>query len=229
MKMKTLSNCTNLLIASLLVSTSASVSAATSWNLATDYAQNANPNGEWSYGEISGSAFSPLSWNSPTNSYGVAAVGQTFIYQNTSGIFDFGINPGKVSLESDWGNPAARWTAPSSGDYLFLIAVGGTLDSGPTGYGNNFAQYAGVKINGVDVTADSFIGNIKQWSFSATLAANATVDTFVLNPGFANGGNTQTEISISAVPEPSGVLVFGLGLGVLFNARKRFVGNSTKT
>ena len=40
-------------------------------------------------------------------------------------------------------------------------------------------------------------------AFTMSLAAGATVDTLVLNPGFAAGGNTQTEMSISAVPEPA--------------------------
>jgi hypothetical protein len=200
---------------------SAPVAAATNWNLTADYLPAANPNGAWTYGSISGSTFSALAWNAPTSSYGIGAVGETFIYQNNSGFSDYGIAPGKISLESDWGNAAVRWTAPSTGQYMFAIGVGGTTANGPGGFGNNFAQYAGVKINGVDVAPGSFFGNVKQWGFSVTLSANSTVDTFVLNPGFASGGNTQTEISVSAVPEPASALAFGLGLGALLIVRRQ--------
>ena len=145
---------------------------------------------------------------------------ETFIYQNQAAVLDFGIAPGKVSLESDWGNAAVRWTAPSTGTYAFTVAVGGTLASGPGGFGNNFAQYAGVKVNGADAAADSFAGNLKQWAFTVSLLAGATVDTFVRNPGFAAGGNTQTEISISVVPEPADGLLLALGFGVVLLCAK---------
>ena len=193
----------------------ASASAATTWDLAADYADNLNPNGAWTYGAIPGGSFGALAWNAGTSSYGINAVGETFIYKNTTGIFNYGIDPGKVSLEADWGDPAVRWTAPAAGAYSFAVAVGGTTVSGPGGYGNNFAQYAGVRINGVDQAETAFVSNIRTWNFTVSLAGGVTVDTFVLNPGFANGGNTQTEISISAVPEPASALLLALGIGGL--------------
>lgn len=193
----------------------ATASASPSWDLATDYADATNPNGAWTYGEIPGGAFSALAWNAGTSSYGVAAVGETFIYRRDEAGTDFGIAQGKVSLEADWGDPAVRWTAPAVGAYIFTIAVGGTTASGPGGFGNNFATYAGVRVNGLDQVANAFAGNVKSWSFTTTLAAGGTVDTFVLNPGFAAGGNTQTDVSVSAVPEPAGALLLALGIGGL--------------
>jgi len=196
--------------------------AAPDWDLATDYLTNTNPNGVWQYGEVTASpanTFSTLAWNAGTSSYGVAAANNTFIYQNTSGSFAFGISNGKISLESDWGNAAVRWTAPAAGMYAFSIVVGGSLMTGGGGYGNNFADLAGVKINGVDEAFDSQTNTptdkFTQWSFTVALGAGGTVDTFVLNPGPPNGGNTQTEISVTAVPEPSTTLLLAMGVGAL--------------
>ena len=162
-------------------------------------------------------SFSALAWNAGTDSYGVVAEFETFIYKNNTGSFAYGIEPGKVSLESDWGNAAVRWTAPSAGQYLFNIAVGGSKVSGGGGFGNNFAQSAAVKVNGLTQTetfsSDDPDVSVKQWSFTVSLAGGSTVDTFVLNPGFAGGGNTQTDISVSSVPEPGAAWLARPGRG----------------
>ena len=96
-----------------------------------------------------------------------------------------------MSLEADWGDPAVRWTAPTAGAYSFTVAIGGTTASGLGGFGNNFVQYAGVRINGIDQNDTAFASNIRVWNFTVSLSTGDTVDTFVLNPGFAAGGRWQ--------------------------------------
>ena len=100
----------SLFVAGAVLATSAS--AVTSWNLSADYLEDTNPNGAWTYGALPGGTFTALAWNAGTASYGVAAVGEAFLYKRTAAGTDYGIDSGEVSLEADWGNPAVRWTAP---------------------------------------------------------------------------------------------------------------------
>ena len=200
----------------------AAVSAgAQSWDLEGNWAPPANPNGTWQYGQMAGGAvFSPLAWDSTTLSYGTGTAGNVFVYQNTSGSLAYGIQPGDVSLEADWGDAAVQWTAPASATYAFNIALGGTLQNAGGGYGNNFAGYGAVAVNGTQVGMSSFTSNTKFWSFNETLSAGSTVDAYVLNPGFANGGNTNTLFSVNAVPEPAPLAAVAVG-GLVFLRRRR--------
>lgn len=152
--------------------------------------------------------------------------GGAFLYQNSAPFQAYGINPGQVSLESDLGSAAVQWTAPATGEYDIAVAIGGTLASADGGFGNNFAQFAGLNINGASQAAASFSGNVKNWDMTDVLLnAGATVDAYVLNPGYADGGNTQTEFTVTQVnsaPDSTATLaLLGFGLSVLEFVRRR--------
>jgi len=197
-----------------------------SWSLVGDWNANlshANPNGAWSYGQVVGGVFSTQPWSSVVadNTPGYFGVpgnyaAGAFVYQNTASWANYGVNPGQISLESDWGSAAVRWTAPSTGDYDIAVAIGGTtaIEAGPQGvdygFGNNFAYNAGLNING-NTTAGSFSGNVMSWDIDDVLLhAGQSVTAYVINPGYADGGNTQTTFTVTSVPEPTTMIAGAL-------------------
>jgi hypothetical protein len=184
------------------------------WDLAADWNPPANPNGPWSYGQISGAGgtFTPLPWTSfvtdhTAGYYGEAGKAEGNVSQNTASWANYGINPGQIYLESDYGSAAVQWTAPATGHYEIVVAMGGTTspETGPQGqdadqYGNYFAQYAGLDVNGV-IQTGSFANNVMSWSLDLTLTGGSTIDAYVINPGYANGGSTQTEFTVTSIPD----------------------------
>lgn len=205
----------------LLVGCLATSAYSQTWNLAGDWNPTANPNGTWSYGEMVGGNFVPLAWNNLNGSYGDNSGG--FVDKNTSGSFAYGIDPSQISLESDWGSAAVQWTAPATGSYSLMVLIGGSTALGGGGWGNNFANSAGLIINGVNQIDTSYSGNVMSWIFNnVPLNAGETVDAFVLNPGFAYGGNTEAQFTITAVPEPGVCALLGLGMLGLLRCRKIF-------
>lgn len=217
-----------LAMATLSASAHAVVQApATTWSLAGDYQVQQNPNGAWQYGQMVGGSFQALAWNPTWSAYGAPFVGG-FVYQRSAPGTDFGIGSGQVSLESDWGTAAVRWTAPAAGSYAFSVEIGGSLMSGQGGFGNNFALLSQVLVDGVSVAPSSSVDGangtfkLQTWQFTRALQAGATVDTFVVNPGYAMGGNTQTLIGITAaVPEPATAVLLLTGALVLGGLARR--------
>ena len=202
--------CCKHLIAAVLGAILSQQYANASWDLTADWNPPANPNVAWSYGEISGAggSFTALAWvpgNYP-NAVGLyGSLSGAFVYQNSAATPYYGIAPGQISIESDFGSAAVQWTAPATGNYNIAVTMGGTTawENGP-GYGNNFAQYAGLDINGNIQTPSSFVNNVMSWDINGVaLTAGAAVDAYVINPGYANCGNTETTFRVTAVPEPT--------------------------
>jgi hypothetical protein len=207
-------------ISLLLSALTLQVSAQSSWNLAADWNPPANPNGAWSYGEMSGGVFVPLAW-SGVGCYGNGNTSGGFEWYNGSSDFAYGIDPGQVSLESDSGSAAVQWTAPADGDYAITVAIGGSTASGGGGYGNYYARNAGLNINDVSQSDTSWAGNVMSWDFTDVyLAAGSTVDAFA-NPGDSGGGNTEAQFSVNEVPEPSTLALSALGGFSLMIFRRR--------
>jgi hypothetical protein len=168
------------------------------WDLAGDWNPPANPNGAWTYGQIVNGSFSSLPYTSGAYCNGSGSGG--CVCQNQQTYPTYGIDPGEISLEADWGNPAVEWTAPTSGNYAISVLIGGTAAYEGSGWGNNFAQYSGLSIDGVSQTETGWTNNVMSWQLSDEyLNAGDVVMACVMNPGYAFAGNTQTKFTISLV------------------------------
>ncbi len=83
----------------------------------------------------------------------------------------------------------------------------------------------GLELNGAAQAWNSFVDNLAVWDFTALLAAGETLDVFVTNPGHCGGGNTQTDITVTAVDnsvsEPDSLALVLLSFAVLGAIRRR--------
>jgi hypothetical protein len=186
-----------------------SVVRAQSWSLSGNWDGVSNPNGPWNYGYLSGSTYGSLGQGN-NGAYGYSNYlnsSGAFIYKNQNSVANVGIDPGQISLESNFGTPDVRFVAPVSGVYVLDLAVGGTTSYEDTGYGNFNADRAGLLVNGVSIPYSSSAGNVYSWDLSEPLAAGNTVDVYV-GVGYG-GGDTQAIFTVS-VPEPTSV---GLAAG----------------
>lgn len=207
---------------------------AQTWDLATDLSSVSNPNGAWTYGVLAGGSF--VVYNFPGDPYWQGPSWGDYwtdIARNDTGHWAFGISPGQALLESDWGTPDARWTAPATGIFDISAIVGGPDSGQGPGGGNWNAIISGLSINGVPQAgayqAINQNAGIKTWSLAnVNLAAGSIVDVYVNQ--HLTCGNTQTVFTItqvkqqeSAVPEPGAwSLLSGLSLAgaVLFRKRR---------
>ena len=189
-----------------LVSHSRTASAQT-WDAAGQFSsQNGNPNGVWTYGEydnVTGLFKKYQSFSGPAET--PAWGGDSDIYLNDSGHLNYGVDPGNLSLHADYGTPVLRFTAPTAGDYLIDVSIGGTTQFAYGGFGNNDAILAGVNINGQADLAGSYSGLTNLFTLYQTVVLHAgdKVDVYVGHRFI--GGNTNTSVTFSrtVTPEPS--------------------------
>lgn len=208
-------------LTSLVILASVTAGSAQTWNAATEFSISSNPSGVWGYGEIVNDAFAPCTssfsgsifrgWNN--------SIGQACLMQNVAAVSSFGIQPGHLSMECDYSAPILRFTAPFSSFFDIFLQVGGTTDYQNGGFGNAWAGYSSLQINGVDIAEDNFVGNVKTWTKSGvSLNAGDTVQA-VLSRHYG-GGNTDTMMTLTAVPEPASLVGFLAFAPLVFRRRR---------
>ncbi len=188
------------------------ISQATTWDLYNDFADY-NPNGVWSYGQLNPS-FSLLNTffsNDPSNFIQNDPPGwliwcrgifTTCIIKNSSNTTANGIGPHTCSLEADWGEPDARWTAPYAGKFSITVKIGGSTGADNYGDGNADAKLGRLLINGKAQKYTSFTNNVMIFSLTGVqLSKGDTVDAIVGQQ--SGGGNTQTIFTVTCTASDS--------------------------
>ena len=203
------------LSATFMLITYQAKAAATIYDFATDFSTTSgNPNGAWSYG------YKPLIDNKPTGAFVALSVndsipnagrawgyyepgGGGLVWMNEMSYDQYNIAPGHLSLEGDPGNTTtARWTAPTS-DYIDLAVAFG---------GSGAARY--IMLN------DTLLAEGDYQNSNLYVNTGDTID--VTAYGASAYGNTQTDITISVIPEATTLTLLGAGtLGLVFRRKSK--------
>lgn len=215
----------------LLFSTSA-VSALT-FNAANDFSIASNPNGAWSYGSSTtlGGVFVPFTVNGTSvvglnnpnfNYWGIGSA--PLVFKNTAATNQQGttvnLNPGQLAFHPGALGEIAlvRWTAPSADTILLNTLFSGRDTTGTT-------TDVHILLNGVALFNGLINGFGAATSFVSTLAV-AQGDIIDFAVGYGNNAtyfNDSTGLSatISSVPEPATLLLFGVALAGWACTRRR--------
>lgn len=191
---------------------------AITWNAANEFSTTQNPSGPWGYYEQNGSSVVACSGSFSgglpfVGWYG--ASGQGLIMKNVAAYGAYNIQSGHLSLECDYGAPVLRFTAPFESFFDIFLEIGGPTYDQNGGYGNVSAYFGAMRINGVDIASDSFTDNLRHWSKSQVhLLAGDKIEAH-MNGSHWGGGNTDTMMIVSTVPEPATWLIWGAGLAAL--------------
>jgi hypothetical protein len=207
------------MMAAFATSASAEVAVGQTWNDVSDFSiTNGNPNGAWSYGYYATSSDFQL-YNYCYSFYkgdrwdSTGTGSEPLVWKNTSTSSGWGVAPGELSLHPGSSGQASivRWTAGFTG----AVTVIGQFLAGDSG-----TMQVAIVDNG---NWDS-----KLWSatdcgtFNLTLSVTEgeTID-FAAYGGYISG-NTPLDVTITAVPEPSTIALFGIGVaGMIGFARYR--------
>jgi len=205
-------------------------------NAVTDFS-SANPSGAWSYGYgITGTSFTAYNdfrtpcdaeAGSPTSCWQIAPGAANPVplvgINNTGSTLDMFNGFSNVVLPTDvlWMHPGTtvdsivRWTAPAAGNYD-ISGFFELLDDRPSGvivriYDNSTSEFVGALV-GPGATPPSTPGEKDPFSFPLFLNANDVISFGVNNSGDVRFDSTGLAATISAVPEPGTLMLFGAGL-----------------
>lgn len=208
--------------AAIVLLATCSAAQASTYNLATDFSADANPNGVWSYGgkeRIEGAPVGAFLLATVAYSGGLPYGGGYFgwndglnsAWKNVDGPGSpYGIGIGQVSISSDSSaTSTVRWTAPKEG----------TIDlDGYFGWGDYGVGHRGVFFNNTQQFGET---SSPAYSFSTTLAVSTGdfIDLTVWDGGA--GGNTPVDATITYVPEPTTMVTLAVGSLSLLLRRKR--------
>lgn len=236
-----------LLTCGILACLAQQAGAATTWSLANDFSLTSNPNGAWSYqmeldpspddtaylllsqntvsaNTIWGTTFAnaPTMWTGTGGYWGIGR-NDTGVTQTTAGLT---WNPGEVlfhprpDFDASGGRFVITWTAPVTMTIDVDWAYAKRMEAGLTGVG-------------MDVLHESGGANTYLRSFQNPEGATGTFDDLVMlagdslhfrfdNWGDAGGDITWADITVTQIPEPGSLALFGLSaLGLLSRRRRR--------
>jgi len=213
------------------------------YDLADDWSNTSNPSGTWTYGYFT-SGLDPSSFSSFANSgangtYPTLQVWDTGggadpnIIKNTGADVDttpnFGnilFTAGNVTFGPYLGPTVARWTAPVGGTFSVEAAFA-TVQEG-NGTPNAYISIDGAAVSDLGAVANGLIGNSipnglsgLTTDYASTLTLAGQTGDFIVWGG--NSANKTTEVSatVAPVPEPSTLVLRGLGLAGLVYIRRR--------
>jgi hypothetical protein len=215
-----------LILLPIFILTATVVYAAT-WDVQNDFSGTSNPAGAWSYGWESAPGQAFTLYNAPIIGWEGSTVwhdSNITAWDNTPGVWkNIGqdptnnVQPGEVSLHP--GQPAGqysvvRWTSPVAG----TISIAGKFGAGDSGMMSYYIYDGTTSLLKVQNSyADA------PFSFTESVSIGSTID-FLIGESYWYG-NTPLYATISnsaSVPEPSAMLLLGLGLMGLAGVRNRF-------